>query len=327
MANEVKSIGILTSGGDAPGMNACIRAVVRSALNRGLRVYGIRRGYAGLLKGDLFEMDAKSVSNIIHQGGTMLYSARCPEFLEKETQAKAAKMCEVFGLDALVTIGGDGTFRGAQALSEFGVKVIGVPATIDLDVGCTDYTIGFDTAINIVMDCIARLRDTSASLERCSVVEVMGHHCGAIAIWSGITTGADAVMIPELEETQSLDYAARVIMENRARGKNHNIIIVAEGCYNCDELAKQLHELTGIDCRCAILGHLQRGGRPSALDVKHASMMGENAVNTLLDGKQNRVIAFKNGQYVDFDLAEALQMMRKPCTDVWDANLHLSSYH
>lgn len=326
MEKEIKTIGVLTSGGDAPGMNACIRAVVRSALNQNRRVMGVQHGYAGLLKGEISEMDAKSVANIIHRGGTSLYTARCPEFVREEYQAKAAQMCRIFGIDALVVIGGDGTFRGAQALARQGINVVGIPATIDLDVACSEYTIGFDTSINIVMEAVARLRDTSASHERCSIVEVMGHHCGAIALWAGLVTGADAVMIPEVEETHSFDYIVRTIMENRKRGKNHNIIIVSEGCYDVARLASEVEELTGINSRATVLGHIQRGGSPTALDVKHASMMGELAVRRLCEGANQRVIAVQGGRYVDLDMEEALNMEKRSMDEVWQANMNISKY-
>lgn len=287
---------------------------------------GIRKGYAGLLKGDVMEMNATSVANIIHRGGTILYTARCPEFLEVEYQDRAAEMCRIFGIDGLVVIGGDGSFRGAQKLSQRGISVVGVPGTIDLDIVCSDYTIGFDTAVNVVVEAVSRLRDTSASHERCSVVEVMGRNCGELALWAGIATGADAIMIPEDAESQSFDHLIRVIMENRMRGKNHNIIIVAEGVGHAEELAKRINEVTGIESRATILGHIQRGGRPTALDIKHASMMGYLAVEALYRGETNRVISVKNGGYVDQDIDEALAMTKEPSLDIWNANLHISTY-
>lgn len=323
---NLNTIGVLTSGGDAPGMNACIRAVVRDALDHGMRVMGIHKGYAGLIRGDIFEMHAKSVADIIHRGGTVLYTARCPEFLQTEYQDRAAEICRIFGIDGLVVIGGDGTFRGAQALSDRGINVVGVPATIDGDVSCSEYTIGFDTAVNVAVESISKLRDTSASHERCSIVEVMGRNCGEIALWSGIATGADAIMIPEDKDSQSFDQIVRVIMENRVRGKNHNIIIVAEGVGHSQELAKRVHEATGIDSRYTILGHIQRGGGPTALDIKHASMMGYMAVETLAKGETNRVIAYQKGAYVDLDIDEGLAMKKKPAMDIWQVNLQISTY-
>lgn len=287
---------------------------------------GIRKGYAGLLKGDVLDMHANSVADIIHRGGTILYTARCPEFLEAEYQDRAAEMCRIFGIDGLVIIGGDGSFRGAQKLSQRGISVVGVPGTIDLDIACSEYTIGFDTATNIAVEAVARLRDTSTSHERCSVVEVMGRNCGELALWTGISTGADAIMIPEDAESQSFDHLIRVIMENRARGKKHNIIIVAEGVGHAEELAQRIHEVTGIESRTTILGHVQRGGRPTALDIKHASMMGYLAVEALYRGETNRIIGVQKGQYVDLDIDEALAMKRKPSMDIWNANLHISTY-
>ncbi|MBQ7064216.1 MAG: 6-phosphofructokinase [Firmicutes bacterium] len=326
MDSSLRTIGVLTSGGDAPGMNACIRAVVRSALNKGLRVMGIRKGYVGLLRGDVMEMHASSVADIIHRGGTVLYTARCPEFFQVEYQDRAAEMCRIFGIDGLVVIGGDGSFRGAQKLSQRGISVVGVPGTIDRDIACSEYTIGFDSAVNIVVDSIARLRDTSASHERCSVVEVMGRNCGELALWSGIATGADAIMIPEDEESQGFDHLVRVIMENRARGKSHNIVIVAEGVGNAQELSKKIHDATGVESRCTILGHIQRGGSPTALDIKHASMMGYLAVEALYSGETNRLICVQNGKYVNIDIDEGLAMKREPSLDIWKANLQISTY-
>lgn len=326
MEGSLKTIGVLTSGGDAPGMNACIRAVVRSALNRGCRVMGIRKGYSGLLKGDVMEMSAGSVADIIHRGGTILYTARCPEFMQVEYQDRAAEMCRIFGIGGLVIIGGDGSFKGAQKLSQRGISVVGVPGTIDLDIACSEYTIGFDTAVNIAVEAVARLRDTSASHERCSVVEVMGRNCGEIALWAGIGTGADAIMIPEDLESQSFDHLVRIIMENRARGKNHNIIIVAEGVGHANELAERINEVTGIESRATVLGHVQRGGSPTALDIKHASMMGYLAVEALARGETNRIIAVQNGRYVDLDIDEGLAMEREPSMDIWNANLNISTY-
>lgn len=335
---EIKTIGVLTSGGDAPGMNACIRAVVRCALNQGVRVVGIRKGYAGLLKGNMIEMNAQSVANIIHRGGTMLYTARCLEFLQPEYQDRAAEMCKIWGVNAIVVIGGDGSFKGAQALSKRGINVVGIPGTIDLDISCSEYTIGFDTAVNVVMDCVSRLRDTSASHERCSIVEVMGHNCGAIALWAGISTGADAIVIPEDKESQRFERIVKIIMGNRASGKNHNIIIVSEGVdvvedldgkevhYNSQTLAKRIQQLTGIESRTTVLGHIQRGGNPTAMDVKHASMMGDLAVKALLRGETDRIIAVQDGKYVDIDIDEGLAMKKVPMMDIWEANHDISSY-
>ena len=273
MENAVKRIGVLTSGGDAPGMNACIRAVVRSSLARGIECVGIRRGYQGLISGDILEMDNASVSRIINRGGTVLYSARCDEFRTKEGQEKAYATCKLLGLDGLVAIGGDGTFRGAQDLSKFGVSVVGIPGTIDNDIVCTDYTIGFDTAANTAVECIDKLRDTMQSHERCSVVEVMGRHAGYLALYVGISVGATAVLIPE----RPLDFEQDIVEKiRRARlaGSTHYMIVVAEGAGSAVDIAKRIHEEVGIDPRVTVLGHIQRGGSPSARDRETASRMG-----------------------------------------------------
>ncbi|NLP45693.1 MAG: 6-phosphofructokinase [Epulopiscium sp.] len=309
MTEPIKTIGVLTSGGDAPGMNAAIRAVVRTALAKGLRVMGIRKGYNGLLTGDIYEMERKDVSDIIQRGGTMLYTARCPEFKEEEGQVRGAQMCKVFGIEGLVVIGGDGSFKGAEKLAGLGINTICVPGTIDLDIACTDYTIGFDTAVNTAMDAINKIRDTSTSHERCSIVEVMGRDAGYIALWSAITSGAEELIIPE-KELLSEEDLIRDIIQNRHKGKRHNLIIVAEGIGKSAELAAKIEEVTGIETRATILGHLQRGGSPTALDRMHAAMMGSLAVQLLTEGKTNRVIAYKNGQYVDYDINEALQMKK-----------------
>lgn len=307
MPKEIKTIGVLTSGGDAPGMNAATRAVVRTALARGKKVMGIRKGYQGLINGDIFEMDSRSVSDTIQKGGTMLYTARCMEFMTKEGQQRGADMCKVFGIDGLVVIGGDGSFRGAEKLAHLGVNTIGIPGTIDLDIPCTDYTIGFDTAVNTAMEAIDKIRDTSTSHARCSIVEVMGHNAGYIALWCGIVNGAEVVFLPERENI-SMDQLVEKIQINRKRGKRHNLIIVSEGVGGSAELAKTIEERTGIEARASILGHLQRGGSPTAVDRMHASMMGAMAVDLLCAGKSNRVVAYKAGKYVDFDIDVALAM-------------------
>lgn len=306
---KVETIGVLTSGGDAPGMNAATRAVVRTALARGKKVMGIRKGYQGLINGDIFEMDSKSVSDTIQKGGTMLYTARCMEFMTKEGQQRGADMCKVFGIDGLVVIGGDGSFRGAEKLAHLGVKTIGIPGTIDLDIPCTDYTIGFDTAVNTAMEAIDKIRDTSTSHERCSVVEVMGNEAGYIALWCGIVNGAEYIFLPERENI-SMDELIDTIQLNRKRGKRHNLIIVSEGVGGSAEMARMIQDRTGIEARASILGHLQRGGSPTAMDRMHASMMGALAVDLLCEGKSNRVVAYKNSQYVDFDIDEALAMKK-----------------
>ena len=305
MNNAVKRIGVLTSGGDAPGMNACIRAVVRSSLARGIECVGIRRGYAGLIAGDFMEMDNSSVSRIINRGGTILYSARCDEFRTREGQQKAANTCKLLGLDGLVAIGGDGTFRGAQDLSKFGISVVGIPGTIDNDIVCTDYTIGFDTAANTAVECIDRLRDTMQSHERCSVVEVMGRRAGHLALQVGCAVGATAICLPE----RQLDFDTEIVERmriGRIKGRNHHIIIVAEGYGSAQEVADQIHEATGIDTRVTILGHIQRGGSPSAMDRVMATRMGYAAVRALMEGKTNRVVVSDNNIVTDIDIEEGL---------------------
>ncbi len=309
MAKEIKTIGVLTSGGDAPGMNAATRAVVRTALARGKKVMGIRKGYQGLINGDIFEMDSKSVSDTIQKGGTMLYTARCLEFKTKEGQQRGADMCKIFGIDGLVVIGGDGSFMGAEKLAHLGINTIGIPGTIDLDIPCTDYTIGFDTAVNTAMEAIDKIRDTSTSHERCSIVEVMGRDAGYIALWCGIVNGAEYIFLPERENI-GVDELVERIKENREKGKRHNLIIVSEGVGGSAELAKTIEERTGIESRASILGHLQRGGTPTAVDRMHASMMGAMAVDLLCEGESNRVVAFKNGEYVHYDIDEALAMQK-----------------
>lgn len=308
MADRIRTIGVLTSGGDAPGMNAAIRAVVRTALTKGLRVRGIRRGYAGLLNEEIIDLTARDVSEKIQEGGTFLMTARCKEMITVDGQQKAAAICKKYGIDALVVIGGDGSFKGAKALSEYGIKVIGIPGTIDLDIACTDYTIGFDTAINTAMDAIDKIRDTSSSHQRCSVIEVMGRHAGYIALWCGIANGAESILMPERE----VDEAAIIedIKACRARGKKHYIIINAEGVGDSINMAQRIEEATGMGTRATILGHMQRGGRPTCKDRFFASIMGARAVELLVDGKYNRVIAYKGGEYVDFDIEEALAMQK-----------------
>lgn len=305
-----KRVGILTSGGDAPGMNAAIRAAVRTALNSGIEVYGVRKGYNGLLNGDLFEMSAKSVSDIIQRGGTTLLTARCHEMKKPEGQKRAAEICKVFQLDSLIVIGGDGSFKGAKAISEYGVNVIGIPGTIDLDIACTDYTIGFDTAVNTGMDAINKIKDTSSSHERCSIVEVMGRDAGYIALWCAMTGGAEEVIIPEMGELKT-DEIIRQILSNRSKGKKHNLVIVAEGIGGAEELAKKIEAITGIETRATILGHLQRGGSPTAVDRMHASMMGNYAIELVKQDIGNRIVAYRDGKYIDYDISEALAMEKQ----------------
>ncbi|MBC7960079.1 MAG: 6-phosphofructokinase [Vallitaleaceae bacterium] len=310
MDREIKTIGVLTSGGDAPGMNAAIRAVVRTALSQGKKVMGVRKGYNGLITGDIFEMDSRSVSDSIQRGGTILYTARCKEFMTPEGQQRGADMCKVFGIDGLVVIGGDGSFRGAEKLAHLGINTIGIPGTIDLDISCTDYTIGFDTAVNTAMEAIDRIRDTSTSHERCSVVEVMGRNAGYIGLWCGIINGAEEVIIPEKKDLVNEDTLIKKILQNRARGKRHNLIIIAEGVGGSAELAARIERVTGIESRATILGHLQRGGSPTAMDRMHASMMGAYAVELLCQGKTNRVVCYNKGEYVDYDIDEGLAMVK-----------------
>ena len=309
MENAVKRIGVLTSGGDAPGMNACIRAVVRSALARGIECVGIRRGYQGLISGDILEMDNASVSRIINRGGTVLYSARCDEFRTKEGQEKAYATCKLLGLDGLVAIGGDGTFRGAQDLSKFGVSVVGIPGTIDNDIVCTDYTIGFDTAANTAVECIDKLRDTMQSHERCAVVEVMGRHAGYLALYVGVAVGATAVLVPE----HPYDFRSQVaekIRHARLNGKTNFMIVVAEGAASAVEVGRQIQEELALDPRVTILGHIQRGGSPTAKDRVMATRMGYEAVRILAEGKTNRVICTKDDQIIDLDIDEGLAMKK-----------------
>jgi len=309
MSKEIKKVGILTSGGDAPGMNAAIRAVVRTAINKNITPVAIRKGYEGLLNADFKELNAKSVSEIMHRGGTILLTARSKEMMTKEGQEKGANICKVLGLDALIVIGGDGSLRGGLSLSKLGINIIGIPATIDLDLDCTDYTIGFDTAVNTGMEAIEKIRDTSFSHERCSVVEVMGRNAGFIALWTGLTGGAEEVLIPESPHIDK-NSVIEQILKNRNNGKKHNLIVVAEGVGGSQELAKYIQDTTGIVTRATILGHLQRGGSPTAVDTMQASMMGYKAIELLLQGKENRVIVYKSGKYEDLDLQEALNYKR-----------------
>lgn len=333
MAKEIRTIGVLTSGGDAQGMNACVRAVTRAALNKGVAVKGIVHGYSGLLADEVIDLDAVSVGNIIHKGGTMLYTARCPEFIDPDPEKaaayikQAAEVAKSHNIDGLVVIGGDGSWKGAQKISKHGINVVGIPATIDRDIACSEYTIGFNSACTIALEAIVRLRDTSASHERCSVIEVMGRHCGDLALWAGITGGADAVLIPEDPESSNFENILNVIKENRIRGKKHNIIVVAEGIGGSAELAKRIEKETGIESRATILGHVQRGGMPTVMDIKHASMMGTYAVDLLLKGGNNRVIAYNRAEYMDFDIDEALAMERKPAFELEKINKRISTYY
>ena len=308
MAEKViRTIGVLTSGGDAPGMNAAIRAVVRTALGKGLKVRGIRRGYSGLLNEEIIDLSARDVSDTIQRGGTILLTARCEEMRTPEGQQKAAAICKELGIETLIVIGGDGSFTGAKNLSKYGVNVIGLPGTIDLDIAYTEYTIGFDTAVNTAMEAIDRLRETSNSHERCSVVEVMGRSAGYIALWCGIANGAEEILLPEKFDN-NYDKLIEEIKNNRASGMTHQIIVNAEGIGHSYGLAKKIEEATGIETRATILGHLQRGGSPTARDRVYASVMGAYAVDCIEKGKKNRLIGYKNGHVYDVDIDEAFQM-------------------
>ena len=301
---KVKRIGVLTSGGDAPGMNAAVRSVVRAALYHGLEVYGIRRGWNGLITGDIVKLDEKSVTRIINKGGTILYTARSKEFMTQEGQQKAASVCKFLGLDSIIAIGGDGTFRGAQALSKFGVNVIGIPATIDNDIGCTNYCLGFDTAANTSIECIDKLRDTMQSHERCSVVEVMGRHAGYLAMYVGLAVGATAVLVPE--HPLSNEELIEKIRKARLNGFTHYMIVVAEGVMPATKVAKIIKEGTDLDPRVTILGHIQRGGSPTARDRVAATKMGYLAVELLVAGKTNRIVCTHEGGFIDIDMDEGL---------------------
>ena len=304
-----KNIAVLTSGGDAPGMNAAVRAVVRTGLNFGMKVYGVMRGYNGLLNGDLKEMNMRSVSDIMQHGGTALFTARSPEFNTPEGVKKAAAVCREKGIDGVVVIGGDGSFRGARDLTGEGILTIGVPGTIDNDIACTDYTIGYDTALNTAMEMIDRIRDTTESHDRCSVVEVMGRRCGDIALNTGVAVGALTTLVPEIPYDFDKDILQRIRLA-QSTGKRHYIIVVAEGVGHTQELAERIQKETGIESRATILGHVQRGGAPTLRDRVVASRMGYHAVELLQNGIGNRVVAMKGEQIVDFDITEALDMPR-----------------
>ena len=308
--DRVRTIGVLTSGGDAPGMNAAIRAVVRTAIANGIRVCGIRRGYHGLLKEEIIELTARDVADTIQRGGTILQTARCQTMRTEEGQQKAAAICKKYGIDGLVVIGGDGSFAGAQKLANLGVRTIGLPGTIDLDIACTDYTIGFDTAVNTAMEAIDKVRDTSTSHERCSIIEVMGRGAGYLALWCGIANGAEKILLPEehdYDEQSMIDD----IMECKKRGKKNYIIINAEGVGDSINMAKRIEEATGIETRATILGHMQRGGSPTCKDRVYASVMGAKAVELLMEGKSNRVVGYRHGEFIDFDINEALSMKKE----------------
>ena len=305
----VKRIGVLTSGGDAPGMNPCVRAVVRTAIHHGVEVYGIRRGWNGLITGDIVRLDEKSVAHTINRGGTILYTARSKEFMTEEGQRKAVSTCRFLGLDSIIAIGGDGTFRGALALSKYGINVIGIPGTIDNDISCTNYCIGFDTAANTAIECIDKLRDTMQSHERCSVVEVMGRNAGYLAMYVGLAIGATAVLVPE----KTIDFEQDVIEKiRRARfnGFTHYMIVVAEGAGSAADIAKRIKDTIDLDPRVTVLGHIQRGGVPTGRDRVNATKMGYLAVELLLAGKNNRIVCTHDGGYTDVDIDEALSMKK-----------------
>ncbi len=323
MAPKIKTIGVLTSGGDSPGMNAAIRAVVREAACKGMAVKGIYQGYKGLITGEIRDLTARDVSDTISKGGTILYTARCKEMRTPEGQAQAAQVCRDNGIEGLVVIGGDGSFAGAGKLAEQGICTIGVPGTIDLDIACTEYTIGFDTAINTAMDAIDKVRDTSTSHERCSIIEVMGRGAGHIALWCSIANGAEDVLLPE-----TYDYNEQILIDNiirnRKRGKKHHIIINAEGIGHSSSMARRIEAATGLETRATILGHMQRGGSPTCRDRVFGSMMGAYAVDLLAEGKSNRVVSFYHGAYVDFDIQEALAMQKELPEDMIRVNKALT---
>ena len=310
-----KTIGVLTSGGDAPGMNAAVRSVVRTALKKGFRVLGIQRGYNGLIHGEMFEMNMRSVSDIIHRGGTILYTARCLDFKEEAGVLKAVEVCKKVGIDGIVVIGGDGSFRGAADLSRLGVPCVGIPGTIDNDISCTDYTIGYDTAMNTAVEMIDKIRDTAQSHDRCSVVEVMGRRAGHIALNTGIACGASYIIVPEVE--YDVNDVVKKIRAAGELGKHHFIILVAEGIGKVDEISRQIEEATGIETRGTVLGHVQRGGNPTVRDRVTATRMGYRAVELLEKGIGNRVIGIKDSELVDYDIQDALKMKKSFDMDLY----------
>ena len=319
----LKSIAVLTSGGDAPGMNAAVRAVVRTGISYGMRVVGVLRGYNGLLNGEIMEMNLRSVSDIIHRGGTILYTARSPEFNTPAGVQKAADSCRKMGIDGVVVIGGDGSFRGARDLTHAGIPCIGVPGTIDNDIASSEYTIGFDTAMNTAVEMVDRLRDTMESHDRCSVVEVMGRRCGDLALQTGIAVGATSILVPEVPYDFKKDIVDRMMFTQKT-GKKHFIVVVAEGVGGVEKLAKDIEETTGIETRATVLGHVQRGGSPSLRDRVVGSQMGAVAAKLLYDGKSNRVVVMRDGRIVDLDITEALDMKRVFDKDLYDIALRIS---
>ena len=307
--NAVRRIGVLTSGGDTPGMNSAVRAVVRAAIFRGIEVIGIRRGYNGLINGDIVRLDEKSVAHIINRGGTMLYTARSMEFMTEEGQQKAVNTCKMLGLEGIVAIGGDGTFRGALALSKHGISVVGIPGTIDNDIACTNYCIGFDTAANTAIECIDKLRDTMQSHERCSVVEVMGRSAGHLALYVGLAVGATAVLVPESDQDFDTEVIEK-IRNARLNGFTHYMVVVAEGAGSAFQVAERIKEETALEPRVTVLGHIQRGGNPTARDRVTATRMGYRAVDILAGGGTNRIVCLRNGTMCDMDIDEALAMQK-----------------
>lgn len=323
MSNEINTIGVLTSGGDAPGMNAAIRAVVRTAMANGKMVKGIRRGFSGLLDEDIIDMDAKSVSDIIQRGGTILYTARCAEFRTEAGQREGAEICKKYGIGGLVVIGGDGSFQGARKLANLGINTIGLPGTIDLDIACTEYTIGFDTAVNTAMEAIDKVRDTSTSHERCSIIEVMGRNAGYIALWCGIANGAEDILMVEKYDHDEQKIVNNII-EKKKTGKKHHIIVNAEGIGDSYGMAKRIEAATGVETRATVIGHIQRGGSPTCKDRVYASAMGAKAVELLCKGIGNRIVGYKHGEFVDFDIQEALAMTKGIDPFLYDMSRKLS---
>lgn len=323
MAANIKKIGVLTSGGDSPGMNAAIRAVVRTAIYYDLEVIGIHHGYHGLLNEEMEEMYARSVGETLQKGGTILQTARCLEFKEAEGVKKGADIAKKHGMDGLIVIGGDGSFRGARDLTRAGLPTVAIPGTIDNDIACSDYTVGFDTCLNTVKDAIDKLRDTSSSHDRCSIIEVMGRHAGYIAIYAAIACGAEVVLIPEREIDFDKDVISP-ILEGKARGKKHSIVIVAEGVGGVDDIAKKIEAATGIESRATVIGHIQRGGSPTVRDRVVASRMGAKAVELLLEGKANRIVCKKDSDIIDIDIEEGLQMKKDVPQELIDLAKKLS---
>ena len=314
--NAVRRIVVLTIGGDAPGMNAAVRSVVRAAIFRGIEVIGIRRGWNGLINGDIVRLDEKSVAHIINRGGTILYTARSEEFRTPEGQQKAVNTCKLLGLDGIVAIGGDGTFRGALALSQHGISVVGIPGTIDNDIACTNYCIGFDTAANTAIECIDKLRDTMQSHERCSVVEVMGRNAGHLALYVGLAVGATAVLVPEQQENFQTEVIEK-IRNARLNGFTHYMVVVAEGAGSAYEVAKKIREEICIEPRVTVLGHIQRGGTPTGRDRVTATRMGYRAVDILASGGTNRVVCINDGRMCDIDIEEGLALHKGIDQEEW----------